>query len=144
MARQNRDFIAERIKLLLDSPKEKVAVATRQIPTPDSTGEQDISADEERIFPRKKTEASRAMPGHFDYFHFDPEEILCGSGRDQKIRVDWFYFQFEAETAKEIRIGNHGGRFGVATYLATETALDLCDIRHVVEMAMGEQEKLGG
>ena len=82
------------------------------------------------------------MPRHFDYFHLDPEEIPRRSGRDQEIRFDGFYFQFESETAKEIRIGNHGGRFGMAPELATETALDLCDIRHVVEMTVREQKEL--
>ena len=82
------------------------------------------------------------MAGHFQHFHLDSEKIKGRRGTDQEIRFDRFYFQFEPETAKEITIGNHGRRFGMAADLAIKLPLDLGDVRDVIEMTVSEQEQL--
>ena len=140
MARQDRDFIAQRIKLLLDAAKEQIAIAPRQIPAPHSTCEQNISANEELILPQQEAETARAMAGHFQHLHLEAEKIAGRGLFDQEIRLDRFDLQFESEAAEEIAILNHRRSLGMAPDLAAEALLDLRHIRDVVEMPVREQE----
>src|SRR5437588_6225647 len=108
--------------------EEQVAIALWQIPAADAAREQNIAADQQIIFSRKKAEASRTMPGHFEHLHFEAEKIAGRRRFDQEIRLDRFDFQFEAKPAKEIAIRNHRRGFGMTADLAIEPPLDL---RHI-------------
>src|SRR5438270_12273648 len=97
MARKHGDIVAERKQFRLDPTEEQVAIALRQIPAADAAREQNIAANQQVIFPGKEAEASRTMPGHFEYLHLEAKKIAPRRRFDQKIRLDRFDFQFEAK-----------------------------------------------
>src|ERR1700682_2425351 len=114
----------------------------RQIPAPDPACKQNIAADQQLIFPGKKTQASWTMAGHFQNLHLQAEKIARGRRVDQEIRLNRIDLQFEPKAPEEISIRNHRRGFGVTPDPAIEAPLYLRYIRDVVEMAVREQEQL--
>src|SRR5205085_9286636 len=85
VAGENRNLIAERIELLLDPAKQKIAISPGQVPTPNPADKQNIPANQKFGFPPDKAEASRAMSRHFQHFHFETEKIASRGRLDQEI-----------------------------------------------------------
>ena len=75
MAWQNRDVVAERVELRLNSAEEQIAIAARQIPAPDAAGEKHVTAYEELSFSREETKTARRVPRHVQHFELAPEEV---------------------------------------------------------------------
>ncbi len=81
------------------------------------------------------------MPRHLQDFHLEPKKFTRRSCLNQEIGFDRVDIQLEPETAKEFRIGNHRGGFGMAAELATKPVFDLRHVWNVIEMAMSEEEQ---
>src|SRR4051812_3178613 len=105
MTGQHGYIVAERVELVFDSLEEQVAVAAGQIPAADTAGKQNVAADQQFIFPQKETETAGAMPGNFENFHLQPEEIASRRRLDQEIGFDRFDLELESGASKKLRIG---------------------------------------
>ena len=114
----------------------------RQIPATDTACEQDIAADQQRVFPGKKAQASRAVTWHFQNLHLKAEKIARGRRFNQEIWLNRIDLQFEPKAPEEISIRNHRRGFRVTPDPAIKAPFYLGDIRDVVEMAVREQEQL--
>jgi len=113
----------------------------RQIPPTNTASKQNIAADQQLVFPRKKTQTSRAVTGDFQNLHLETEEIARRRRFNQEIRLNRIDLQFEPKAPEEISIRNHRRGFGVTPDLAIKAMLYLRNIRDMIEMAVGKQEQ---
>jgi hypothetical protein len=144
VTRQNSHVVAERIKLLLDPAEEKVAVAAWQVPAAHPARKENVPANEQLPADRMKTKASGTMSWHFQDLELESEKLSRRCCLDQEIRLDRLDLQLVAEAAKELRVGDHWGSFGMAADRASELAFNFSHVRDVIEMSVGKKEELRG
>jgi len=82
------------------------------------------------------------MAWDLQYLEIGAEKISAGCFFDQKIRLHRFDLELEPEVAKKFAIGNH--RYGerVTTDWTTKLAFDPGNILDVIDMPVGEEQKL--
>src|SRR4051812_9804135 len=74
--------------------------------------------------------------------HLQPQKFALGRFLDQDVRLHRLEFELKPEASKEFRVGNHRNRFWMTTNRALKTLLYPGDVRHVVEMPVGEEQQL--
>ena len=142
MPRQNarrwvewKDFFANTIE------KERT-IAAREIPAAHALAEKDITRDEQTIFGKVKTQASRAMARHMEAENFQSADRLRFSFLKEQIRRAGFVLNIESMPLKKSSISQHRDCVWVKSHPATMAALDFCGIHHMVEMSMGENKPI--
>ena len=81
------------------------------------------------------------MAGDFEDLKIDATEVAIRCFGDRKVRDKRFDIEGEAETAKELGIGDHGDGIRMAADGASVVALDAGGVPNVIDVAVGEEEK---
>jgi hypothetical protein len=142
MAGKDGDVVAEWEQFLFNSTEQLWRVATGQVPSPHSSGKQNIAPDQELLGAQEKAKAPGTMAGDFENLKICPEELALGYFLDEKIRRDRFEIEAKPEVPVEIRIRDHGGGIRVTTYRAIKFSLNFRDIDDVIDVSMRQDQEL--
>ena len=81
------------------------------------------------------------MPRNFKYLHFQPEKISRGGFLNEKIRFDWFDFEFESEAAEEFAAGDHRCSQRMTTDFAAKPRFDSRKILDMIDMTVRQEQE---
>jgi hypothetical protein len=129
--------------LFVNSSDQQVIVAPWKVRSPNAAGKKDVAPEKKIVFRRIKADASRAMARDIQDSEFEPLEFDFGGLFNKKVRCDRFSFEEKTEFLKKIGIHDKRLSFGMIRHFAAEKVLDPCRVVNVVDMAMGNQQKVG-
>jgi len=138
---KDHNVVAERKQFFSDAIEQKIGIATRQIPSTNATGKEDVAPDKQLALAREEANTAGTMSWNFKHLHFQTEKSLRRPLFDEKVGLNRFNLQFKSEVAKEFWIGDHRRGLRMTADLATEAAFDFGHVGDVIEMAMCQQEK---
>jgi hypothetical protein len=139
---QHRDVITEREKFSFDSSKQKLRVATGQIPSTDTSGKEDVAPNEQLAGAIQKAKAAGTMTGHLENLHFYPKEVLLRRLLDEEIGLSSLNFKAESELPEKLAIRDHRNGLGVASNRAVKGGFDSGNILNMIDMAVRKNQHL--
>jgi len=133
LGRKGKDFFS-------NSGEELLAIAARQIPSPEAASEKDISSEEGAFAREVKAQAAWAMAGHLEDIKMQAAYLEIRCFADDFAFCDGLDFESKSPISEEVRVCDHRDRIRMIIDPAVMTSLDRRGIGHVIEMSMGEEE----
>ena len=130
-------------KFAPDSMKEQVPVASREIPSADTSRKKYVTSKENGIFTRDgvEAEAAGAVAWNFKDVESASQQWLPFPLLKEQSRRDRFNLQIKTEPAEELPVSKHFLRRGVHGDRAAVSACKFGGIPNMVEVAVGKDEQ---
>lgn len=141
MTGPDRRVIGEWQNLPSDSGDESLEISAWKIPPTDAAAKENVSAEKKPVFGKMKTQAARAMTGHFEHIE--------AKARDLEVRLLGQYFaagqgldlEFESPVPEKLPIRYHGQRVGMHVDGAGVPAMDRRRVGDMIEVTVRQQER---
>jgi len=142
MSGVNDRLVRQCVDLFADAGEQDVLIAARQVPATDSAAEQDVAPKGFQGWFMKKNDAARAMAWCKQEPEFEPIQEERFAFVEEVIDLDRLHFEAEPMASEEIGLADHRVGVVVAEDLATVARHDFCSVDRVVEMAVGQEQRV--
>lgn len=142
VARPNFSCIRQHQKFLPDPAQKQIPIAAGQIPPPDPTTKEHVTAHNHGILRRMKAQTAGAMARDIEDIKLPPKKILPRAPSHDAVGLDRSHPQGKSLTLEKVFLGNHRNGVRMADHRTPVTRLDRGGIRHMVPVAVGQDEQV--
>ncbi len=138
MTRQHRCLVRQGQNLFLDPAYQQFVVASRQVGPPNTSGKENIAAEQDVMLRRVEAKAARTMAGNKKNAKRDSAKVGFGSLLNQEIRLNRFCFQKKPEVFEEIRVRNERNSIWMISNQAPGSSFNFRSVIHMIDVAVGD------
>jgi hypothetical protein len=141
MTGQDGHVVSKREDFLSNAPEKQVAIATWEVPSSNSAGEEHISAEENVLRLPEKAEVSRRVSWNVQDLELQTLQRGAFGLIEMHSVLYRFNFPAEAKLPEEVLLSDHRHGFRMIRYFAGVLSLDPRRIPDVIDVTMGQKHQ---